>query len=347
MTKILRFWWKCVARAWRGSFSLANAWQGLWGTLLLWAYGYWKDSPVPIPDKVDGYAVLFLAVSLGVTWFGTFLFQLLMAPAKLFSAEHTRANSLFQELARLKVGNATGAGPNWTIVEVFQYIDANFLKDHRWEMIGDKLRDALSTGQLHMWGRLKETDSGPWVGPRAALKPIEKTYWYNAYFTYFFFHGETSDGVHCYADRKTGRPAYTDLQVNRSEVLALWPGEPDYISDSYPNVRVADSPTVIDLFNGNERTKLVALLAAGKISTWARRGVGVANDLVKRDGAIWDSHSFAFHPKGDGTGMINQTFLRSNNPIETSGYYDVCLNYVQLRRVWSALAISLTECNTR
>jgi hypothetical protein len=90
-----------------------------------------------------------------------------------------------------------------------------------------------------MWGRLKETDSGPWVGPRAALMPIEKTYWYKAYFTYFFFHRETVDGVHCYADRKTGRPAYTDLQVSRAEALAVWPGEPDDIAESYPNIRVA------------------------------------------------------------------------------------------------------------
>ncbi len=116
--------------------------------------------------------------------------------------------------------------------------------------------------------------------------------------------------------------------------------------EAYPNVRVADSAAVIDLLNGSERAKLVALLAAEKISTWARRGTGVANDLTKRDGEIWDSHSFQFYPKGDGVGTINQTFLRAKNPLG-NGYYDVCLNYAQLRRVWPTLPIRRTKCDTR
>jgi hypothetical protein len=346
LLKILRFWWRCLTCAWRGSFSLANAWQGLWGTLLLWAYGYWREISVTIPDKVDSHALIFLSASLGVTWFGVFLFQFSIAPAKLYWTEHKRANSLSEELGTLKSrDDLTSAGPSWTISELFLHIDPDFLEENRWEKIGDELRDDLSAGRLCMWGRLIETDSGSWVGPRAALKPIEKTYWYNAYFTYFFFHKETSDGVHCFADRKTGRPAYTDLQVNRRQALALWPGEPDDVADSYPNVRVADSGAVIDLFNGSERTKLVALLAAGKISTWARRGSGTANDLVKRDGGIWNSHSLAFYPKGVGpVRTINQTFLRASNPLD-HGYYDVCLNYAQLRRVWPALSISRTKCD--
>jgi hypothetical protein len=219
MAKILRFWWRCLAHAWRGSFSLANAWQGLWGTLLLWAFGYWREIPVTIPDKVDSYAVIFLVASLGTTWVGVFLFQFATAPAKLYWAEHTRANRLSEELSTLKNRDVSSSGANWTVYELFQHIDPDFLDNNRWEKVGDELRDALSTGRLCMWGRLKETDSGSWVGPRAALKPIEKTYWYNAYFTYFFFHEQTSDGVHCYADRKTGRPAYTSTTAPARELF--------------------------------------------------------------------------------------------------------------------------------
>jgi hypothetical protein len=257
-----------------------------------------------------------------------------------------RANNLDVEL-RIAQKQRDTDDTKWTIRELFQHIDSDFLEDERYEKIADELRDALSTGRLRMWGRLKETDSGSWVGPRAALKPIEESYWYTAYFTYFFFDERTSDDVHCYADRKTGRPAYTDLQVSRSATLAVWPGEPGDIADSYPNVRVADSPAVIDLFHGRERSKLIALLAAEKLSTWARRATSVANDLVKRDGEIWNDHSFQFHPKGNGEGTINQTFLRPNHPLEHVSYYDVCFNYAQLRRVWPTLPMSRTKCDIR
>jgi hypothetical protein len=135
------------------------------------------------------------------------------------------------------------------------------------------------------------------------------------------------------------------LQVNRSEALAVWPGESDDIADSYPNVRVADSPAVIDLFHGSERTKLIALLAGEKITTWARFGIGRPNDLLKRDGETWNNNSFHFNPKGDDTGTINQTFLRNTNPLEGRSYYDVCFNYAQLRRVWPTLPITRTKCD--
>jgi hypothetical protein len=115
-----------------------------------------------------------------------------------------------------------------------------------WEKAGDEIRDALSLGRLRIWGRLFKTDKGNWVGKRASLRPIDRTYWYKAYFTYWFFDQTAGDAAHCYADRNTGVPAYTDLQVNREEVLKLWPGEPDDFVTDYPNVRVADSPAALD-----------------------------------------------------------------------------------------------------
>ena len=44
---------------------------------------------------------------------------------------------------------------------------------------------------------------------------------------------------------------------------------------------------------------------------------------------------------------INQTFLRSTNPVESRSYYDVRLNYAQLRRVWPTLPITRTKCDIR
>jgi hypothetical protein len=195
-----------------------------------------------------------------------------------------------------------------------------------------------------MWGRLKETKSGTWIGPRAALKPIESTYWYKAYFTYFFFAENTADGVHVYADRKTGRPAYTDLQVSRSEALAAFPGEPDDIADSYPNVRLADSPAAMDLLNGRERPKLIGLFLSGKLRAWARISAHLSSDLFPMDGDIWRTHSLMFLPKVDGPGTINQTYLRPRGT-QNSSHYDICFNYAQLKRVWPDLQISRSKCD--
>jgi hypothetical protein len=353
--KILKFCWYCIKHAWRGCWTRANEQAGLFGGAVLAVLLYFfpprfaGHGMIMAPETIWGTAALTVLLAAGsviLAFLIIFTTRLVLAPARLYWEQRERANNLDTEL-RIAQKQRDADDTKWTIRELFQHIDPDFLEDDRYETIADELRDALSTGRLCMWGRLKETDSGSWVGPRAALKPIEESYWYTAYFTYFFFHERTSDDVHCYADRKTGRPAYTDLQVSRSETLAVWPGEPGDIADSYPNVRVADSPAVIDLFHGRERTKLIALLAAEKLSTWARRGTGVANDLVKRDGEIWNNHSFQFHPKGDGAGTINQTFLRPNHPLEHVSYYDVCFNFAQLRRVWPTLSISRTKCDIR
>ena len=113
-----------------------------------------------------------------------------------------------------------------------------------------------------------------------------RRYWQKAFFTYWFFDVTAGDdAAHCYADRSEGVPAYTDLQVGQSRrILRLWTGEPDDIADSYPNVRVADSLAVIELFKGSARAKLIGLLAAGKIASWARVSSGKSRDLIKLDG---------------------------------------------------------------
>jgi hypothetical protein len=297
-----------------------------------------------IPDKFDEYALVILFASLVATWLGVFIFQFSAAPAKLYWAEHTRAKNLAEDLKiAQKQFNANDA--KWKINELFHHFDPDYLEDNRWQKIGDDLRDALSTGRLTMWGRLKETALGTWVGPRAALRPIEQAYWQKAYFTYFFFDERTADGVHCYADRKTGRPAYTDLQVSRTEALAAFPGEPDDIADSYPNVRLADSPAAMDLLkNGRERPKLIGLFLSGKLCAWARISASLSSDLFPMDGNIWKTHSFMFLPKEDGPGTINQTYLRPRST-QNSSHYDICLKYAQLKRVWPNLQISRSRCD--
>jgi hypothetical protein len=289
MGKVFKFYWLCLKEARRGSFVIANAWQGIWGIVALWAFGYWRGGPVMIPDKVDEYALVFVFASLIATWLGVFLFQFSTAPAKLYWAEHTRVRSISEEL-KIAQKPPDADDEKWTIKDLFQHIDPGYLENNSWEKIGDELRDALSEGRMTMWGRLKETDSGPWIGPRAALTPIEKTYWYKAYFTYLFFHQEAAEGVHCFADRKTGRPAYTDLQVSRAEVLKLWPGEPDDIAENYANVRVADNPSIHEnVLGSGERQKFLGLLSAGILTAWARPMRG-RRDFVRIPQERWYTH---------------------------------------------------------
>jgi hypothetical protein len=239
--------------------------------------------------------------------------------------------------------------PDWPIHEVFSYLEPEALdrpEESLWQKAGDEIRDALSLGRLKIWGRPSETDLGKWVGERAALRLIDPVYWQKAFFTYMFFDSTSGDANHCYADRSTGRPAYTDLQVNRAQALKLWPGEPDDIAETFPNVRVADTPAVIELFEGRERSKLVGLLASEKLTAWARISASISSDLLPLEGKIWSTHSFRFHPKNADEGSINQTFLRIQGTYNST-HYDVCLNYAQLKRAWPHLRIHRSKCDVR
>jgi hypothetical protein len=353
MGKQFKFWWRCIRHAWRGCWTRANEWAGVLGAILLaivvWASWSYMTARgwVEAPTTYEGVAILTAAsavTSLVLAFVLIFATRFTLAPARLYWEEHARAESLNKE-KQLARGEGQTVGPNWPIHELFSCLEPSVLDEPEkalWEDASLKIRDAASLGQLRIWGRLFKTDLGNWVGERASLREIDKTYWQKAFFTYLFFDVTAGDdAAHCYADRDTGVPAYTDLQVNREEVLQRWPGEPDDIADSYPNVRVADSPAVIELFEGSARAKLLGLLAAGKIASWARASSGKSRDLIKLEGVMWSTHSFAFLPK-DGDGRINQTFLQYR---DYSSHYDVCMNYAQLKRVWPDLLIQRSDCD--
>src|ERR1035437_2465984 len=132
-----------------------------------------------------------------------------------------------------------------------------------------------------------------------------------------------------YSVRKT-RP---DRNPNVGKEIAL---SADLV-ESIPNLRVADSPAAIALFDGHERDKIVPLLEAGKLTAWAR-GMGTGEPpLLKLDGSIWRSHYLQFLPKMQGEVKTkNQTFLKTNARHENS-YYDIFLNLEQSRKIWPHL----------
>lgn len=247
----------------------------------------------------------------------------------------------------LRGSKPAGDGPDWPIKDLFLHIAPvalDYPKEELWNRVGDEIRDALALGRLQIWGRPHDTKLGRWVGPRAALRLIEASYWEKAYFTYVFFYAQSED-VHCYADRDTGRPSYTDLKVNQAQALKLWPGEPDEIAQSYPNVRIADNPSVQDLL-ANERAKFLGLLSSGNLQTWARPMKGNSDFVRISKDALDQHHIDVMLNEGqsvDAAGifkMHHQTFLRRKSDRQST-HYDVCLNKAQLLKIWPSLSLTL------
>ena len=358
MVEFFKFQWLCIKQAWRGCWSLANEIGAVLGGLILafalyclrhWLEAHdWLEAPSSVPGTVLFTAIL-AAASVALAFLIIFVARFLFAPARLYWEQYKKAKSLETEIAAAKTAEeGSDHGPNWPIHEVFSYLEPDVLdrlQDNLWERAGDKIRDALSLGQLRIWGRPDKTKLGDWVGERAALRLIDPKYWETAFFTYLFFDSSAQKATHCYADRDTGRPAYTDLQVNRAEVLKLWPGEPDDLAEGYPNVRLADSPAVMALFDGPERAKIIALLTEEKLSSWARESATVAHDFVLLKGGVWVMSAFRCDPKTPADpGSINQTYLRRRHT-QNSAFYDVCMNFAQLKRAWPALEIRRTKCD--
>jgi hypothetical protein len=100
-----------------------------------------------------------------------------------------------------------------------------------------------------------------------------------------------------------------------------------------PDVRVADAPNVIKLFEGTDADKLIPLLEAEKISAWARPMGPGEPPPIRVPGTVWRTHKFVFFPKGEGPGRRNQTFIQTRSDNVTL-YFDLRLNRTQLRRVW-------------
>jgi hypothetical protein len=85
MKAALLFYLACLKDAWAGSLEIANAWSWLLGPLLLllasWLLGY----PLPLPDRLDLYALQFSFAMLASAWIAVFLLRLVCAPPRLYA----------------------------------------------------------------------------------------------------------------------------------------------------------------------------------------------------------------------------------------------------------------------
>jgi hypothetical protein len=103
--------------------------------------------------------------------------------------------------------------------------------------------------------------------------------------------------------------------------------------EDVPDVRVADSPAIIALFEGN---MLQRLLEAGKLSAWARPMASGEPPLAPLPERLWSCHNVEFYLREDTHRWRNQTFIRTNARLETV-YYDIHLDARQIDQVWPGL----------
>ena len=138
---------------------------------------------------------------------------------------------------------------DWSIREVFSHIRPDYpltsVKtvgvattdnlDSRWKPVGDCIIKQLSTGKLHAIGR-KEV-----YNPirHLAHAPIPQAYWQTAKFTFYFLDQDGKDQDHVVNDDGV---RYSDLEVNRTEALAIWPKEP------WPDFKKWDTKTNFELY---------------------------------------------------------------------------------------------------
>jgi hypothetical protein len=111
---------------------------------------------------------------------------------------------------------------------------------------------------------------------------------------------------------------------------------PNTFAEDIPDLRVADSDLVMALFESSERDKLLPLLEAERLRSWARpmRGNEPGKDPppVILKGETWRNNYLQFFPKREGQYRA-QTFLKTKSRHESS-YFDVVLNKIQVERIW-------------
>jgi len=118
--------------------------------------------------------------------------------------------------------------PDMSIVELFLHINPFVLDrtqsdDAPWETAGLAIRDKLSLKHLRIWGRQVLEGMSKTYAAGPVLQEIEPRYWQSADFTYTFFHGDAGKAPQVYIKDGSHLPCYTDLQLNRAQVEAIWP----------------------------------------------------------------------------------------------------------------------------
>jgi hypothetical protein len=132
---------------------------------------------------------------------------ILILPYRLWKANKT-------EIAQLRaVGDPI---PDWSLRELFYFIDPNAIDSDVRLRIGRDVLDRLATHQLFAWGRLASRDR---ANP---LTSIYNNFWADADFTFWFLAEGADDSIHAYKDGGIERTSYCDIRVDRSQAMRVW-----------------------------------------------------------------------------------------------------------------------------
>jgi hypothetical protein len=119
------------------------------------------------------------------------------------------------------------------------------------------------------------------------------------------------------------------------------------IEENYANVRIADNPSIHEtVLNGTDRQKFLGLLSAGKLTAWARPMAG-KRDFVRISPSLWETHlidvqlnsGISVDPDNVRT-VHHQSYLKNSR--ETT-HYDVCVNYLQMSKIWGNLTFLIDD----
>jgi hypothetical protein len=106
--------------------------------------------------------------------------------------------------------------PDWSIRNLFDYINPDALASNTHDQIGMDILDRLATGRLTAWGRLAGK------GRRMPLTEIETDFWHNAIFTYWFLTEINNDDVHAHSMDPLDTVRYRDVEVNKARAMQIW-----------------------------------------------------------------------------------------------------------------------------
>jgi hypothetical protein len=85
MGRTILFWWACIREAAHGTIERANAWFWLVGIPIVAIAGrYWEIGQLTIPDTAPEF-IVFMAVTVAVSWVVFFAIRLVGAPARLYA----------------------------------------------------------------------------------------------------------------------------------------------------------------------------------------------------------------------------------------------------------------------
>jgi len=215
---------------------------------------------------------------------------------------------------------SAGPFPSMSLHDLFLHIDPDAFEKDKKTVVGQDVKDRLSTGQLHSWGREIQSSR------RLALAPIPAAFWKDATFTYNFADAAPS----VWDARSANGQDYAEIMVNRAEVVVIWP-PPDRLiplHEAAEELYGEVSETNLGRFTRDKApTKTLLLDSIGNLIAWRTEKL-----TVRRPGSSkripFDRRHLRYMSVSDGA-----MSLRSHSRSRDVEYTDPAINRAELNRI--------------